>query len=204
MTAINENAELMFIISPFKGVEDAHKKVHAICREVVLEGYVPIAPHGYFTLFLDDEDPTERLLGIAAGQVLLAKCSRARIYGKYISDGMKSDINVCVALGILLEQKIGNEVKPYNPPDRTGVPTVLPVDCSDETAYDFLKLVWTPAEAKMYFEVLVDNIREKQSNKIERDQAREQVRSNIWTYSERAFDWQTRKRVRELFRELLS
>ena len=113
MATIKENMELLFIISPFKGVEEAHKKVHAICREVIMGGFVPIAPHGYFTLFLDDDDPNERLRGISAGHVLMTKCDRARIYGEYISEGMKKDIDACVELGILLEQKIGDEVTLY-------------------------------------------------------------------------------------------
>ena len=207
MTMISENGELLFIISPYRGVKLAKNKVHAICREAIMEGFVPIAPHGYFTLFLDDDDADERIRGIAAGHVLLTKCDRARIYGEHITEGMKLDIDACVDLGIILEQKIGNEVKTYDPGVKNDVPAELGVDCTDEVAYNHLKNIWVQPVAEVYFDVLVKYTRAQQKkagNKITHDQAREQVKSNIWKHTERYFDWQTRKRIRELFRKLLS
>lgn len=43
------------------------------CRCVVNEGNIPIAPHAYFTKFMDDQNEVERSLGQEIGIELLKK-----------------------------------------------------------------------------------------------------------------------------------
>ena len=57
------------------------------------EGYIPIAPHLLFPQFLDDTNPKERELGLFFGDALMSKCSEVWVFGNYISEGMKAEIN---------------------------------------------------------------------------------------------------------------
>jgi len=113
---INGRPETIFVISPFKNVPDALQKVHKICREIILAGDIPIAPHGYFTLFLNDNDEGERYLGMRAGRVLMAFCDKARIYEVdtlFKSEGMQGDLVMAGNLHLPIEQKVGDEIKPF-------------------------------------------------------------------------------------------
>ena len=62
---------------------------------------LPIAPHVYFTQFLDDSDPCERRMGIVAGMELLEQCSEVWVFGmENPSAGMKKEIAKANELGI--------------------------------------------------------------------------------------------------------
>ena len=43
-------------------------------------GLLPIAPHIYFTQFLNDNDETQRLIGIKMGIELLKECDIIYVY----------------------------------------------------------------------------------------------------------------------------
>ena len=63
-------------------------------------GVLPIAPHIYFTQFLDDDVPSERELGINAGIELLKDCDDLWYFGDRITPGMVKEINTAKTLGI--------------------------------------------------------------------------------------------------------
>lgn len=95
---------LVFICSPLRGdyIEN-QKRAKGYCREAIMAGYIPIAPHVYFTQFLDDTVESERILGIDCGIALLDKCSEIWIYTERgISDGMKTEIEHAKQKGIKL------------------------------------------------------------------------------------------------------
>ncbi len=82
----------VYICSPLRGnyeynIEQAKK----YCREAILQGYIPIAPHIYFTQFLDDTKAEERQLGMQCGIELLDMCEELWVYGEP-SEGMKVEI----------------------------------------------------------------------------------------------------------------
>lgn len=57
--------KMTYICSPCRGdYEKNIIKAQEYCREALLEGLLPIAPHVYFTQFVDDEKPEERERGL--------------------------------------------------------------------------------------------------------------------------------------------
>ena len=63
------------------------------CGYVVKEcGAIPIAPHIYFTQFLDDDNPGEREFGCLAGLQLLSECDELWYFGDQVSKGMVAEI----------------------------------------------------------------------------------------------------------------
>ena len=84
----------VYICSPLKGdIENNIIKARGYCRDVLFNyGCIPIAPHIYFTQFLDDTKETERLTGMKAGMELLPMCDEIWVYGTP-SEGMKAEID---------------------------------------------------------------------------------------------------------------
>lgn len=84
---------IVFICSPYAD-DPLNNERRAIryCRFATRKGYIPIAPHIYFTRFLDDRNPTDRALGLFMGQVMLTKCVELWVFGDRITPGMESEI----------------------------------------------------------------------------------------------------------------
>lgn len=84
---------IVYICSPYSG--DVAKNVSAArryCRFAVDQGYIPLAPHLLFPQFLDDNDETERSLGLFFGNALMSKCAEVWVFGSRISSGMETEI----------------------------------------------------------------------------------------------------------------
>lgn len=84
---------IVYICSPYSG--DVEKNVIAArryCRFAVERGFIPIAPHLLFPQFLDDNDDTERELGLFFGNALMSKCAEVWVFGDRISAGMETEI----------------------------------------------------------------------------------------------------------------
>ena len=92
----------VFICSPLRGdIEGNLTKAREYCRAEALAGNVPIAPHVYFTQFLDEHNPQERELGIKLGMELLKTCDEIKIFGdRFISSGMTEEIVFASQCGI--------------------------------------------------------------------------------------------------------
>ena len=85
---------LVYICSPYAG--DVERNVQAAldyCRFAVREKCIPLAPHLYFTRFLDDADEEQRTDGLFMGYVLMTKCTEVWVFGDYISRGMAMEID---------------------------------------------------------------------------------------------------------------
>lgn len=96
--------KLVYICSPLRGNikrNIAHAREYC---ELTMQHYpdvIPIAPHIYFTQFLDDTIPAERSKGMEAGLVLLEKCDEVWVFGiNYPSEGMEREIEYAKAHGI--------------------------------------------------------------------------------------------------------
>lgn len=95
----------VYIAHPIGGdVENNIKKVIAICREVNLNepDIIPFVPYLSDLYALNDEIPEERERGLKNGLSLLKKgfIDEIWLYGDRISNGMQSEINVCLEVGI--------------------------------------------------------------------------------------------------------
>lgn len=64
------------------------------CERVICEGAIPIAPHLYFTRFLDDNNECEREFGMSAGKKLMGICSSFFVLtvDEETSEGMDEEI----------------------------------------------------------------------------------------------------------------
>ena len=92
---------IVFICSPY--ADDPlgnERRAIRYCRFAVHRGCIPIAPHIYFTRFLDDRNPEDRRLGLFMGQVLLSKCVELWVFGDRITDGMEQEILKAEARGM--------------------------------------------------------------------------------------------------------
>lgn len=84
---------MVYVCSPFSGdvarnIENARK----YSRFVVEQGCIPITPHLLFPQFLNDNDLTERELGLHFANVLMDYCSEMWVFGEIISAGMDAEI----------------------------------------------------------------------------------------------------------------
>lgn len=91
----------VYICSPYRGdVERNIAKTQGYSRFAVTQGVIPLAPHIYFTQFLDDDDHEERRLGLHMGAELLKCCQEVWVFGSRITTGMKGEIAMAEQLGI--------------------------------------------------------------------------------------------------------
>ena len=72
------------------------------CRFAVEAGCVPIAPHIYFTQFMNDNDRRERDLALFMDIVLLSKCAELWVFGEKITSGMSIEIEKAKRKGQLI------------------------------------------------------------------------------------------------------
>lgn len=85
---------LVYICSPYAGAiqKNVQNALH-YCRFAVREGCIPLAPHLYFTRFLDDSDEAQRSEGLFMGYVLMTKCAEVWVFGDTVSKGMSMEID---------------------------------------------------------------------------------------------------------------
>ena len=88
---------VIYVCNPYRGTmnEMLQNMANAnnYCKLISLAGGIPIAPHIYFTMFLADNDPKQRELGLQIGQELLGRfCDELWIFGSRISQGMSQEI----------------------------------------------------------------------------------------------------------------
>ena len=79
------------------------------CAFAVANGKLPMAPHAYFTRFMDDDDPEERAKGIRLGNDWLMDCEELWVMGETISPGMKDEIALATQLRLPIKY-----FTPYN------------------------------------------------------------------------------------------
>lgn len=89
----------IYIAHPFSGeVPRNVERVRVICRRVVTEGHLPIAPQLYLPTFVDEA--TERDLALRLCQELVGCCDALWFYGPQITSGMEREISAAQAAGI--------------------------------------------------------------------------------------------------------
>jgi len=90
----------VFICSPFRGDVARNRAIaRAACRQVVLAGDAPFAPHLLYPDFLDDDAAAERSLGIGAGLAWLAVADEVLVVGDP-TEGMRAEIAAAETPGL--------------------------------------------------------------------------------------------------------
>ena len=91
-----------YICSPYSGDTKRNKEyARELTLKAIKDGYAPITPHLYITECLDDNEPTQRELGLNVAIALLPVCDIIIVGWRYgISDGMEREIFKARRLGL--------------------------------------------------------------------------------------------------------
>lgn len=89
-----EAMRLVIVESPYAGeVELNLRYLRACMLDCLLRGEAPFASHALYTQVLEDDDPPQRALGIAAGFAWAAQADKTVVYtDRGISNGMRLGI----------------------------------------------------------------------------------------------------------------
>ncbi|MCM1149477.1 MAG: DUF4406 domain-containing protein [Butyricicoccus sp.] len=93
--------KLVYIASPLSG--DTGRNIvfaRQACRYAIACGNTPFAPHLIYPQLLDDNDPSERRLGLDMGNRMLELCDELWLCGENISPGMEAECILAQELGI--------------------------------------------------------------------------------------------------------
>lgn len=93
----------IYICSPYRGdITHNTNEARRYCRAAIELGYQPIAPHLYYTQFLDDDDREERAMGLQFGLQDLDGCDELWAFPpeRGISEGMRGEIDRALRLNI--------------------------------------------------------------------------------------------------------
>jgi hypothetical protein len=94
-------SDLVYICSPYAGsVAENISNAQSYAGAAWDENKIPIAPHLYFPQFAADESTVDRERAINICEILVGICSEIRVFGNYISDGMKREIAAAVKAGV--------------------------------------------------------------------------------------------------------
>ena len=113
MSARGDTVKKIYVCSRLAGdIENNIEKAKGYARFVVKEyGAIPIAPHIYFTQFLDDNLPEDRAFGTMAGLMLLSDCDELWYFGDSVSQGMVREIIAAKEQGIPVRYVSDQEIK---------------------------------------------------------------------------------------------
>lgn len=101
----------VYICSPLGGdVEENLRKVRRYTKYALLCGTAPVVPH-FYALCLNDNNPEERKIGMAAGLSLLWFCDEMWIFGDEETKGMKAEIQFCKNLNVKTRKIREDEIK---------------------------------------------------------------------------------------------
>ena len=95
----------VYVCAPLGGnIEQNLKKVKTYTEYALRCGTAPVVPH-FYAECLDDNDPKDREIGLAAGLSLLW------LFGDTITDGMKNELQFCKNLNIRIRKITENEIQ---------------------------------------------------------------------------------------------
>jgi len=92
---------LIYVCSPLNGDRPKNQaRAARYCRFVTQCHAIPIAPHLFFTQFLDDALPEDRAMGLELGLNILTRCAQVWVFGEVISPGMQEELELAQRFGI--------------------------------------------------------------------------------------------------------
>ena len=107
----DEMMRKVYVCAPLGGnVESNLKKVRAYTEYALRCGTAPVVPH-FYAECLDDNDPKDREIGLAAGLSLLWFCDELWLFGDTVTDGMKNELQFCKNLNIRIRKITENEIQ---------------------------------------------------------------------------------------------
>ena len=109
--SIGKPLHAIYVCSPYRATCKDEKAAETQLRQnvrraqqasklVIRMGYMPMTPHLYFPVLLDDNVKAERDKGIEFGLQWLEQCDELWAFGEIISEGMSAEISRAKALGI--------------------------------------------------------------------------------------------------------
>lgn len=115
--------KMIYVSSPYRSYADneGRRKLQVArnigvaktaCERVARLGAIPIAPHLYFTQFLNDDDSEDRVLGMKLGLDVLESCDELwLVTDSLISTGMMAELEKAVELNLPVRvfDSMGNE-----------------------------------------------------------------------------------------------
>ncbi len=89
----------VYVCHPYSNNREINvAQVTFICRALVANNVLPIAPHLYIPQFVDEETDREKALELCCD--LLGICDEVRVYGGTITEGMQREIEHAMQRGI--------------------------------------------------------------------------------------------------------
>jgi len=88
----------IYVASKYAGDVDGNTNAAiGYCRYVIDQGFMPVASHLIYPQILNDDNPSERNLGLRFGLALLSVCDEVWVFGE-ISSGVAKEIEVAKRL----------------------------------------------------------------------------------------------------------
>lgn len=101
----------VYVCAPLGGnIEENLKKVKKYTAYALRCGTAPVVPH-FYAECLDDNDPKNRELGLAAGMSLLWLCDEVWVFGDTVADGMIAELKFCKNLNIRIRYITEKEIQ---------------------------------------------------------------------------------------------
>ena len=101
----------VYICSPLGGnIAKNLQKAKEYTKFALLCGTAPVVPH-FYAECLDDNDPKNRELGLAAGMSLLWLCDEVWVFGDTVTDGMRAELKFCKNLNIRIRYITEKEIQ---------------------------------------------------------------------------------------------
>ena len=101
----------VYVCAPLGGnVEENLKKVKTYTEYALRCGAAPVVPH-FYAECLDDKNPKDREVGLAAGMSLLWLCDEVWVFGDTVTDGMRAELQFCKNLNIRIRKINENEIQ---------------------------------------------------------------------------------------------
>ena len=101
----------VYVCAPLGGnIEENLKKVKTYTEYALRCGTAPVVPH-FYAECLDDNDPKDREVGLAAGMSLLWLCDEVWVFGDTVTDGMRAELQLCKNLNIRVRKIAEKEIQ---------------------------------------------------------------------------------------------
>ena len=101
----------VYICSPLGGnVKENLEQVKRYTKYSLMCGTAPVVPH-FYAECLDDNDPKDREIGLAAGMSLLWLCDEVWVFGDTVTDGMRAELKFCKNLNIRIRYITEKEIQ---------------------------------------------------------------------------------------------
>ena len=101
----------VYICAPLGGdVQQNLQQAKRYAKYALKCGATPVVPH-FYALLLNDDDPKEREIGMAAGLSLLWFCDEMWVFGDRVTEGMERELQFCKNLNITTRKIMDSQIE---------------------------------------------------------------------------------------------